>query len=98
MSKSELPAQKPAGTITAQFDLPSDTTLLGTDGEHASHYYSRRINTVFIEEKAGRTIKQDLGDRQLSTWVAYVAEERGWDDLRYAESFVEVLADALEVV
>ena len=98
MSKSDSPAQISAGTIKAQFDLPSDTTLLGTDGEHASHYYSRRINTVFIEETAGRVIKQDLDDRQLSTWVAYVDQERGWDDLLYAESFVKILANALEVV
>ena len=97
MSKSDAPAQISAGTITVQFDLPSDTTRLGTDSEHASHYYSRITNTVFIETATGQAIKQELGDKKLSTWVTYVADERGWDDLRYAESFVEILADTLEV-
>ena len=97
MSTSDSPAQIPAGTITAQFDLPSDTTRLGIDGDHARHYYSRLTNTVFIEETTGQAVKQELGDRKLSTWVTYVADERGWIDLRYAESFVEILANSLEV-
>jgi len=97
MNTSDSPAQIPAGTITTQFDLPSDTTRLGTDSEHANHYYSRLTNTIFIEDTTGDAIKQELGDRKLSTWVTYVAEERGWIYLRYAESFVEILADSLEV-
>jgi len=37
----------------------------------------------------------DLSDRRLSAYIAFVAEERGWDTLNYAETFGDVLREAL---
>jgi len=96
MTQSARPAQKPAGTIDAPIDLPSDALRLGVDSEGATHHYSRIAGTVAIVETDGNVHRTDLEERPLETWIDYVADERGWKTLRYADSFVE-LFDRVEV-
>lgn len=75
--------------------LPTDVTVLGTDGEHATHYYSRAMNRVIVVDTADLVRRYDLGDHSLLTWVVYVSLETGWHELDDAEWFLDCLAEAL---
>lgn len=78
--------------------LPADATILGTDGESATHYYSRQANTVVVVNSADLIDQRwSLGKRSLTAWVVHISLERGWDDLRHAEAFLERVAESLEV-
>jgi len=96
MTQSTRPAQKPAGASDVLIDLPSDALRLGVDSEGATHHYSRIAGTVAVVEVDGGVHRTDLEDRPLEMWIDYVADERGWETLRYVESFVE-LFDRVEV-
>ena len=70
---------------------------LGTDAEGCVHHHSPYDARVVVVDERGRIERTvDLSDRQLSTWLAYVDEKRGWEDLNYRESFAEIVAEALE--
>jgi hypothetical protein len=71
---------------------------LGLDDTGAEHYYSRIAHTVVVIDDATVEQRQELGDRRLETWIDYVEAERGWRELRYADSFADIVADALEGV
>lgn len=79
--------------------MPSDKITLGVDGDGSVHHFSRIADRVVVCDSAG-AIEQivDLSDdsRNLSGWVAFVAERRGWDDLNYADSFGDILSEALQ--
>jgi len=78
--------------------LPADATVLGTDGHRATHYYSETANTIVVVDAAGLVDRRwSLGERSLTAWVVHIALERGWDDLRDAEAFLERVAESLEV-
>ena len=96
MTQSTRPAQKPAGASDVSIDLPSDTIQLGVDSEGATHHYSRIAGVVAVVETDGSVHKTELKGRPLETWIDFVADERGWETLRYVDSFVE-LFDRLEV-
>ena len=96
MTQSTRPAQKPAGASDVSIDLPSDALRLGVDSEGATHHYSRIAGTVTVVEVDGGVHRTDLEDRPLEMWIDFVADERGWETLRYVESFVE-LFDRVEV-
>jgi hypothetical protein len=96
MTQSARPAQKPAGASNVSIDLPSDALRLGVDSEGATHHYSRIAGTVAVVETDGGVHRTDLEEQLLETWIDYVADERGWETLRYVDSFVE-LFDRLEV-
>jgi hypothetical protein len=69
---------------------------LGTDATGAVHHHSAYDDRVVVVAADGgieRTF--DLSDRRLSAYIAFVAEERGWDTLNYAETFGDVLREAL---
>ena len=76
-----------------QLDRPN---TLGTDGTGAVHHHSAyddRVVVVAADGSIERTV--DLADRRISAWIAYVDDRRGWDSLRYRESFAEILHEAL---
>ena len=69
---------------------------LGTDATGAVHHHSAyddRVVVVAADGSIERTV--DLADRRISAWIAYVHDRRGWDSLRYRESFAEILHEAL---
>lgn len=77
-------------------DPPSDATKLGVDGEGSTHYYSRIADAVAVQAPSGTVERREsLEDRQLATWIAYVDDKRGWSELNYAESFGDILLEAL---
>lgn len=79
-------------------DLPTDALKLGVDGEQSTHHYSRIAHEVVAVTPAGHVERHEhLGDRRLVEWIAYVDGKRGWETLNYAESFAEIVAEALEV-
>jgi hypothetical protein len=78
--------------------LPADATVLGTDGHRATHYYSEAANTVVVVDAADLIDRRwSLAESSLTAWVVHIALERGWDDLRHAEAFLERVAEAMEV-
>jgi hypothetical protein len=91
-------AEKVADRTGVQLRLPSDVMKLGVDTTGAEHYYSRIAHTVVVigpNQSVER--REDLGDRLLETWIDYVEAERGWEQLLYADSLADIVADALEV-
>ena len=98
MSKANTPAQ--AGTtIDAQDELqslPFDRYELGVDGEGSVHFHSPRADRVVVVDEAGDIEETfDLAGKKLAGFIAHVDEHRGWETLRYKETFGEVLAEAL---
>ena len=84
--------------VSDRLGLPADATILGTDGHGATHYYSETANTIVVVDAADLIDRRwSLGERSLTAWVVHIALERGWDDLRHAEAFLERVAESLEV-
>jgi len=81
----------------APLKLPSDALRLGVDEAGSTHYVSRIDDAVAVVDADG-TIerRQPLDGRPLSVWIEYVESERGWADLRYADSLGDLIADALD--
>jgi hypothetical protein len=76
-----------------QLDRPQ---TLGTDATGAVHHYSAYDDRVVVVAESGQIERaEDLTDRQLSAWIAYVDDKRGWGTLNYADSFGEILLEAL---
>ena len=81
----------------APSELPTDTLRLGVDEAGSTHYFSRIADTVVVVDTDGTVEQQqELGDRPLPEWIDYVEAERGWVDLRYADSLGDLIVDALE--
>ena len=85
---SETTTDKTNGRLA----LATDATVLGTDGERATHYYSRAANRITVIDTADLVRRYDLGDYSLLAWVTYVSAERGWHELDCAERFLDRLA------
>jgi len=96
MTKLETQGNKaPHGSTDALESLDRPHTV-GTDATGAVHHHSPYDDRVVVVDAEGtieRTV--DLSDRRLSAWIAYVGDQRGWDDLRYRETFGEILSEAL---
>lgn len=95
MATNETRANKGIGSHDALASLDRPQTL-GTDTTGAVHHYSaydRRVVVVAADWSIEQTI--DTTDRKLATYVAYVADRRGWDRLHYAETFGDVLKEAI---
>jgi len=70
---------------------------LGTDAAGATHHHSAYDDRVVVVAEDGRIERTfDLSDRKLSAYVAFVDDQRGWDSLNYAESFGEILREAID--
>jgi hypothetical protein len=75
--------------------------LVGIDGEGAEHRFDRYDDTVYVLQHGDVEHVEDLEPGQLPEWTDYVADERGWADLRLSDkgpfaALAVELADALE--
>jgi len=71
--------------------------VVGTDAAGCVHHhspYDARVVVVGPEGDIRRV--EDLADRKLATWIAFVDEKRGWDSLRYKETYAEILHEAID--
>jgi hypothetical protein len=98
MSSYKPLEQKVADRTGVQLQLPTDAMKLGIDDTGAEHYYSRIAHAVVVIDDTILEQRRELEDRQLDTWITYVKAERGWQELHYADSFADIIADALEGV
>jgi hypothetical protein len=89
-------ALKHTGSHDALESLDRPQTL-GTDTEGATHHHSAYDDRVVVVAEDGRIERTfDLSGRKLSAYVAFVDDQRGWDSLHYAESFGEILREAID--
>jgi hypothetical protein len=95
MSESTTQREKRAGT-TDRTDLPRG--LIGVDAEGARHEIDPTTRTVFVHREGDVEHTEALGERDVSEWVAFVDERRGWDDLRYADDPLAGLAESVAEV
>ena len=97
MSTIECSPDKHQGATRDALQRLDRPNTLGTDAEGCVHHHSPYDARVVVVDERGRIERTvDLSDRQLSTWLAYVDEKRGWQNLNYRESFAEIVAEALE--
>lgn len=71
--------------------LPADARHLGRDTEKHDHYFvlgddARVIVVDHTDGGADFVREQPLRERNLSEWVAFVEDRRGWDVCRYDDS------------
>jgi len=70
--------------------------LIGLDAEGDVHEIDPTTRTVYVRDHSGVDHVEELGERAVEEWVAYVREERGWDDLRYSDAgIVAAVVDGL---
>lgn len=98
MSESTTRREKRAGTTDDSTDLPRG--LIGIDAEGARHEIDPMTRTVFVHREGHVEHTEELGERDVTEWVAFVDERRGWDDLRYVDDplagLVESVTEAVE--
>lgn len=76
--------------------------IVGVDAEGATHRFDSYTDTVYVIAADGSVDHvEQLDPGQLPAWVDYVADKRGWDDLRYSDeapmdALVSALADGLD--
>ena len=97
MSTTRQPTQNDVGTTgrdaLESLDRPNE---LGVDGEGSVHFHSSYDERVVVVDEAGDIEETfDLTGKKLAGFIAHVDEHRGWETLRYKETFGEVLAEAL---
>jgi hypothetical protein len=97
MSDTQTPAQERADT-TDRTDVRRG--LIGLDAEGGVHEIDPTTRTVYVRGHDSVEHTEALGERDVSEWVAYVDEQRGWNDLRYVDDplagLVESVAEAGE--
>ncbi|MFT4921733.1 MAG: hypothetical protein ACI8XM_000939 [Haloarculaceae archaeon] len=81
--------------IETTADFPSDALQLGVDGDGATHHYSRIAAEVTVTTNGDVERRVDIEGRTLASWIAYVDGQRGWATLNYADSFGDVLREAI---
>lgn len=73
-----------AQTIGAEILSEPKHNHLGTDAEGDHHYWSRATNVVMtITDDAERPQRYKVDD--VSNWIRYVADRRGWSCLRFTD-------------
>lgn len=68
---------------------------LGQDAGGAWHTYCTLTDEVHVVADGERELVQALEGRDIEDWMAFVAQERGWDDRQYGTLFGDVLGGAL---
>lgn len=88
-------------TTNSRADKSSATILsgpehnhLGTDADGDAHYWNRRTDTVLVITPDGERPHRYAVD-DVSEWVEYVADRRGWDDLRFVDLTDFALGEAM---
>jgi len=67
---------------------------LGTDTEGDHHYWNRAADVVMVVTDDGdRTQRYTVDD--VSNWVDYVDDRRGWGDLRFIDLTGFALGEAM---
>lgn len=79
---------------TEKRTVPDGAALVGIDSEGRVHYFMAAKSNderVFVATDADNVQVFDLADtgRDIKDWVGHVED---WEDLRYGESFDEMLA------
>ncbi len=82
---SEAPTADPRPTY-----LP-----IGTDGEGAHHVYRTIDESVHVINDGKRIHREDLGERSVNEWLAYVADVRGWTEQHLYVTPGEAIADSI---
>lgn len=59
--------------------------LVGIDADGATHRFDPATDTVYVVADDATEHTEALAEGQLPEWIDYVADRRGWDDLRYDE-------------
>jgi hypothetical protein len=82
-------------------DAESRTDLrnapIGIDAEGAVHEINPTTRTVVVRGRDCIERREELGERDVSEWIDYVASERGWAEVRYSDAALdEWLAAGLE--
>jgi len=76
--------------------------VVGIDGESAEHRFDQYHDRVYVLDADGELEHvQELEPGELSGWIDYVAEKRGWQECRYVDGdpfngLVQALADGLD--
>lgn len=84
-------------TRTDPLESLTSPRSLGIDAEGAVHHFSPFDDAVVVVAADGAVEERiDTADRRLATYIAFVDDRRGWADLQYAESFGEILSEALQ--
>ena len=97
MSTKELRPNKRTHDSRDALESLDRPQTLGVDTTGAVHHHSPYDDRVVVVAQSGdieRTF--DLSHRRLSAYLAFVDEQRGWADLRYADSFGQILSEALQ--
>ena len=98
MSTTTPPAETAGTTDVSRdalesLDRPNE---LGVDGEGSVHFHSPYDDRVVVVDEAGDIEETfDLSEKKLAGFIAHVDEHRGWETLRYKETFGDILAEAL---
>lgn len=77
--------------------MGSDRYALGIDADGNVHYHKRGGDVIrVVDPEAGEQVHiQHLDGRPVEDWIDYVADQAGWDDLRYGTGLAGALADVL---
>jgi len=71
--------------------------VVGTDAAGCVHHHSPYDARVVVVDPDGSIARvEELGDRKLATWIAFVDDTRGWADLQYRETYAEILHEAID--
>jgi len=58
--------------------------LVGVDAEGAAHHFDQYHDIVYVVDEDGDLEHvEELSPGQLTAWIDYVADTRGWRDCRY---------------
>lgn len=97
-------AEQSTGSTT----VPDKFSLIGVDGEGATHYLGNRVThegvPVYVEKTDGSVVEWDLTetpcaecDDIVEGWINHVERKRGtWERLVYGQSLGETLVEAVE--
>ena len=99
MSTNESRAHKHTGSHDSRDALESldRPQTLGTDADGAVHHYSAYDDRVVVVAEDGSIERTfDTDGKRLATYVAFVDENRGWSKLHYAETFGDILREAID--
>lgn len=83
---------------TPSLDHINRQPLVGIDERGCEHRFDQYQEIVYVLAEPGDGLEhvENLQPRQLSEWVTYVADKRGWADCRYvSDGGIAMLAKRL---
>ena len=76
-------------------DPRPDYVILGTDGAGAHHVYRTRDETVHVVRDDTREHVEQLGDRPVEEWMAFVGDRRDWAETLFGLGIAGLVERAL---